>query len=457
MPYHPSVQRFYPYRSEVRATVILALPIVVTQLAHVSMSFVDTVMVGRLGPEALAGVALGSTVFFNVLIFGMGVMMAVGPMVSQAFGAGDSDPIGRSVRQGLWLAACMAVPGMVVLWNADVLLGWLGQSPENAARAASYLRAIMWGVFPFLGFVALRSFMEAVSRPRTITAIALGGVGLNVFLNWVFMYGKLGFPAMGLIGTGWASAGVFTFDFCVLLFVVWRERSFSDYRIFSRLGRPDATYFKELFRIGWPIGASMGVEMSLFMATVMMMGWLSTTALAAHQVAIQCAAFTFMVPLGIGMATSVRVGQAVGRRDAVGARRAGRTGVLLSVAFMGAAAVLFWTAPRLVVGLYLDVSDPANEAVVSMAVTLLAFAAVFQVVDGVQVSAMGALRGLKDTRMPMILSVVAYWGVGLVSGYVLAFVFGFGERGLWTGLVAGLAAAAFLLSIRFNRMARRII
>jgi len=441
----------------VRATLVLALPIVVTQIAHISMSFVDTVMVGRLGPEPLAGVALGSTVFFNVLIFGMGVLMAVGPMVSHAFGAEDADPIGRSVRQGLWLAAMLTIPGMLVLWNADILLGWLGQSADNTARAVSYLRAIMWGVFPFLGFVALRSFMEAVSRPRTITVIALFGVVTNIFLNWVLMYGKLGFPALGLVGTGWASAGVFTVDFVILLIVVWREKAFADYRIFSRLGRPDPAYFRELFRIGWPIGASMGVEMSLFMATVMMMGWISTTALAAHQVAIQCAAFTFMVPLGIGMATSVRVGQAVGRRNAEGARRAGRTGVLLSVLFMSSAAVLFWTAPRLVVGLYLDVSNPENEQVVSLAVTLLAVAAVFQVVDGIQVSAMGALRGLKDTRVPMILSVIAYWGVGLLSGYALAFIFGFGEIGLWTGLVTGLGTAAVLLSLRFHKLTRRII
>ncbi len=448
------MRRLSPYRKEIPATLALAIPIVVTQLAHISMSFVDTVMVGRLGAEALAGVALGNTVFFNIMIFCMGILMAVGPMVSQAFGADDADPIGRSVRQGLWLAGILGLVSSFIIWHADILLGWLGQSPENIARAISYLRAIMWGIFPFLGFVALRSFMEAVSRPRTVTVIALVGVVLNVGLNMVLMYGHLGFPAMGLVGTGWASTGVFWINFLVLLGVVAREKGFASYRIFSRLGRPDPSYFKELFRIGWPIGASMGVETSLFMATVMMMGWISTTALAAHQVAIQCAAFTFMVPLGIGMASSVRVGQAVGRRDREGMVRAGLTGMVLSTVFMSGAALVFWIIPRPVVGLYLDLSAPANFDVVTVAVSLLAVAAVFQVVDGIQVSAMGALRGLKDTRMPMIISVISYWGIGLTSGYVLAFPMGYGEQGLWVGLVLGLASAAVLLTFRFFRHAR---
>lgn len=449
------MRRLSPYRKEVPATLALAVPIVVTQIAHISMSFVDTIMVGRLGPESLAGAALGNTVFFNVMIFCMGIVMAVGPMVSQAFGAGDHVPIGRSVRQGLWMSVLLGALAFFIVWNADVLLGWLGQSPANIDLATSYLRAIVWGVFPFLGFVTLRSFMEAVSRPRTVTAIALTGVVLNIGLNTVLMYGYLGFPAMGLVGTGWASTIVFWINFLVLLVLVAREGTFAPYLIFSRFGRPDPTYFRELFRIGWPIGASMGVETSLFMATVMMMGWISTTSLAAHQVAMQCAAFAFMVPLGIGMASSVRVGQAVGQRNTQRTVAAGATGMMLSVLFMSATAVLFWVIPRSIVGLYLDLSDPANGDVVSLAVSLLAVAAVFQVVDGIQVSAMGALRGLKDTRMPMVISVISYWGIGLTSGYVLAFHLGFGEVGLWAGLVLGLASAAVLLSIRFFRQARR--
>ncbi len=432
----------------------LALPIVVTQLAHISLGFVDTVMVGRLGPEALAGVALGNTIFFNALIFCMGILMAVGPLVSQAFGAHDDEAIGRSVRQGLWMAASLGLVAFTVIYNGETVLRWLGQDEANVLSAGAYLRAISWGIFPFLGLVALRSFAEAVSRPKAVTAIVMSGVGVNIFLNWVLMFGKFGFPAMGLVGTGWASTGVYTFNFLLLAIWVLRTHDFKQYHIFSRLSRPDSHMFKELFRIGWPIGASMGIETSLFMLTVVMMGWIGTTQLAAHQVAIQCAAFTFMVPLGIGMASSVRVGQCIGRRDLEGARRAGFTGVALSVTFMSATAILFLTFPSQVVSLYLDLSEPANAAVIAMAVQLLFFAAAFQVVDGIQVAVMGALRGMKDTFQPMVLSVFSYWGVGLVSGYLLAFRAGMEERGLWIGLVVGLATAAVLLTVRFVRLSR---
>lgn len=427
----------------------------VTQLAHISLGFVDTVMVGRLGPEALAGVALGNTIFFNTLIFCMGILMAVGPLVSQAFGADDDDAIGRSVRQGLWLAACLGIVAFTVIQNGGTLLRWLGQSEANVQSAGAYLKAISWGIFPFLGMVALRSFAEAVSRPKAVTVIVMSGVGVNIFLNWVLMFGKFGFPALGLVGTGWASTGVYTVNFLLLAVWVLRQKDFQKYHIFSRLSRPDANMFRELFRIGWPIGASMGIETSLFMLTVIMMGWIGTTQLAAHQVAVQCAAFTFMVPLGIGMASSVRVGQAVGRRMPEDARRAGLTGVGLSVAFMSFTALLFLTFPRQVVSLYLDLSEPANRDVIAMAVQLLFFAAAFQVVDGVQVAVMGALRGMKDTYQPMVLSVLSYWGVGLVSGYLLAFPAGLQEKGLWIGLVLGLASAAVLLMIRFLRLSRQ--
>ncbi len=440
---------------ETRATIVLAAPVVFTQVAQISMGFVDTIMVGRLGPESLAGVALGSTVFYTLLMLCMGIVMAVGPMVSQAFGAGESEPIGRSFRQGQWLAACLAAVFMVAVWNVAPVLRLLGQDEANIAAAMSYLRAIVWGAFPFLGFVGLRGLVEGVSRPRPVTAIAFVGVVLNIGLNWVLMYGHFGFPALGIVGTGWASATVFWFNFLALLLFVSREPQFRAFRIFERFGRPDPHYFRELFRIGWPIGASLGIESSLFMVTVMMMGWVSTDALAAHQVAIQCAAFTFMVPLGIGMAASVRVGQAAGRKDREGVLWAGRAALALSVGYMGLAALVFWLFPRAVVGLYLDLDVVRNAPVVALAVTLLRIAAVFQIVDGIQVTAAGALRGLKDTRVPMLISVASYWMVGLASGYGLGFVLGRGPAGLWWGLVLGLATAAGLLLLRFRTVASR--
>jgi len=445
----------HPLRLEIKQTLLLAGPVVATQLAQISLGFVDTVMVGRLGSEALAGVALGNTIFFTLVVLCMGVLMAVGPMVSQAFGAGEMEPMGRSVRQGLWLALVLGLPVFLLMWNIAPVLRLLGQAEPNIERAQAYLRAIDWGVFPFLGFVVLRSFAEGVSQPRPVMVITFFGVGLNIFANYVLMYGHLGFPAMGLVGTGWASTFVFWVNFLVLLLYIVRKQEYGAYRLFERFGRPDGHYFREIFRVGWPIGASLGLESGLFMVTVMMMGWIGTTALAAHQVAIQCAAFTFMVPLGIGIATSVRVGQAVGRKDSEGAQWAGWVGIGLAVLFMLGSAIGFWVVPRPIIGLYLDLNNPANDEVVVLAVTLLGVAAVFQVFDGVQVSAAGALRGLKDTRIPMLISLFSYWALGLVCSYVLGFGLGLGARGLWWGLVLGLGSAAVLLSWRFYRMTTR--
>ena len=444
------------FRNELTATLRLAGPVVAAQLGQMSMGFVDTVMVGRLGPAALAGVALGNTTFFFLLVMGTGVISAVGPMVAQAHGAGTHEPIERSVRQGFWLALLLAAPAVLLLCSAAPILRALGQDAATASRAGGYLRAIAPGFLPALWFMALRSFVEGLGRPLSVTLITCAGVALNAAANYALMFGAFGLPALGLVGTGLASTLVFWFLFAALAVFVRVRRPFRAYQIFARLGTPDAAYFRALFRIGWPIGISSGVEAGLFTVTALLMGLLSTTALAAHQVAIQCAAFTFMVPLGVGIAGSVRVGQAAGRGDAAGAQRAGYAAIALAVACMSGAAVLFWTAPEALVALYLDVDAPANEAVVPLAVTLLGIAAVFQVVDGVQVAATGALRGLKDTRGPMLIAVVSYWGVGLSAGVALGFGAGRGATGLWWGLVLGLSAAALLLTRRFYRRSRSL-
>ncbi len=441
---------------EMRATVRLAGPVVGAQLAQMSMGFVDTVMVGRLGPEALAGVALGNTVFFFLLVVCMGVVQAVGPMVAQAHGAGEAGPVARSVRQGLWLAAGLAVPAMLLLWNMAPLLQAAGQEPATIARAEGYLRAIMWGFPAALAFMALRSFVEGLGRPLPVTLIAACGVGVNVAANYALMYGAGPLPALGLVGTGWASTMVFWFLFVALAVFVQRAAPYRDYRVFARLRSPDPAYFRALFRIGWPMGVSSGIEAGLFMMTALMVGTLGATALAAHQVAIQCASFVFMVPLGIGIAASVRVGQAAGRADGPGVRSAGYTGILLAAVAMACSAVLFWTIPEAIVGLYLDTDAPANAEVVALAVVLLGVAAVFQVFDGVQVASAGALGGLKDTRVPMLIALVTYWGVGLAAGYVLGLARGGGAPGLWWGLVLGLAAASVLLVARFRRQTRDV-
>jgi len=442
------------WRAELRATLVLALPIVGSQLAHVSLGFVDTIMIGRLGSRSLAAGALGNSLFFPLALVGMAMLSAASPMVAQAFGSGRRQAAGEAARQGIWLAAALTVPAFLLLWNAAPLLRRLGQEPDVVAATGSFLRPLACGFFPFLAFYALRYFVEAVERPRWVTAIAVGGAALNVLGNYALMYGRLGFPALGLVGSGITTAIVYWSMLLALALHVRRDPDLAPYRVLE-LGRPDPRQLRELVRIGWPLGLMQGLETTLFAATAILMGTLGAGILAAHQIALQCAAFTFMVPVGISLATGVRVGHAVGRDDPGGVRRAGWSGIGLGAAFMAAAAAAFLLLPRPIVGLYLDLDDPANRAVVELAVTLLGIAALFQVFDGIQVTAAGALRGLKDTRAPMLLALLAYWGIGLPTGWLLAFGLGRGGPGLWTGLVLGLAAAAALLALRFARHAGR--
>ena len=416
------------------------------------MGFVDTLMVGRLGPDELAGVALGNTLFFFLLIVCMGVVNAVAPMVSQAFGAGEHEPVERSVRQGFVVGFLLALPCTLIIWNIGPFLRFIGQEEGTIFLAAGYLQAIIWGFLPFLWFAALRSFVEGISKPLPVTLITLLGLGMNVLANYVLMYGKWGFPELGVVGTGWASTIVYWFLFLTLLLYSRLAAPFRQYSLFRQIRHFDKKYFRELVRIGWPMGISHGVEAGLFSVTALLIGVLGTASLAAHQIAIQCAAYTFMVPMGIGIAASVRVGQETGRGNHEAARRAGYVAIGLATLFMAITALLFWVIPRQIIGLYLDFSMPENREVIEIAVILLGVAAVFQVFDGIQVAAAGALRGLKDTRIPMIISVISYWVVGLSAGLLLGFTFSGGAAGLWWGLVMGLGAAAVLLMLRFSRI-----
>ncbi|HKI57274.1 MAG TPA: MATE family efflux transporter [Trueperaceae bacterium] len=431
------------WRRELRDLSLLAAPLVLAQLAQNGMSVVDTLMVGRLGPQQLAGIALGGTLFTLMLIVCMGVLYAVGPMVAHAHGGSRPEEAARATRQGFWLALALSVPGVVVFVLARPLLLLTGQEPAVAAASGGYLRAMAWG-FPFaLVLTALRGFLEGHGDTRPILLVAALGVALNVFANDVLMFGRLGFPRLGLVGTGYATAVVYAvMASLVAAYLRWR---YPRYRLFAGLRRPDPAMLRELFRVGWPISLTLGFEVGLFALTALLMGRFGDAALAGHQIALQSASTTFMVPLGVSIATGVRVGQAAGRGEQAGVARSGFTGIALSVLFMAFAGALFKLAPDVVIGLYLPVDAPANAAVVAYARRFLAIAAIFQVFDGTQVTASGALRGLKDTRAPMLLTLVAYWLVAVPVGVVLAFPAGFGPAGLWFGLVVGLATAAVLL------------
>ncbi|WP_022835705.1 MATE family efflux transporter [Salisaeta longa] len=443
-------------RAELAAMGRLAAPVTAAQVGQVSMGFIDTVMVGQLGPTALAGVALGNTLFFFVLIVTTGVIQGVNPMVSQAVGRRDHAAVTRSVRQGLWLAVGLGVPAVALLWFAEPALHGMGQAPAAVAQATGYLHAIVWGLPAALGYQALRSFAEGLARPVPVTVITYGGVALNIAANYALMFGAGPLPALGLVGTGWATTLVFWFMFALLAGLTYAGRPFRMYPLWHRLRTPDLRMLRALVYVGGPMGVSRGIEAGLFTLTALMAGTLGTTALAAHQIALQTVAFVFMVPVGLSIAGSVRVGQAAGRGDAAGVRRAGWLAMALAGSAMGISAVVFWTWPAAIVRVYLAAEGTHTAAVAQAAAHLLGIAAFFQVVDGLQVAAHGALQGLKDTRVPMLIALCTYWGIGLSSGYVAGLQWGYGVYGLWWGLVVGLAAAAVALIARFRQQVHRL-
>ena len=437
---------------ELRALVALAAPLVLAQVAQTGLALVDTLMAGRLGGDALAGIALGSTLFFFTFIVAMGVLLAVSPLVAQAVGAGETTAAGTVARQGLWLGVAMAMPGIAVFWQAEPILLLLGQEPAVAELAGDYLRYASLGFIPALLLTSLRGFLEGVADARPIMVILVAGVGLNVLADQAFMFGTWGFPELGLAGTGLATSLVYTSMFvAAALYIAVRHPT---YAVFRGLRRPDIPVLGELFRVGWPIGLTLAFESGLFSVVALLMGLFGSEALAAHQIAQQSVSTTFMVPVGLATATAVRVGHATGRGDVDGIGRAAYIGIGVASVVMVATALLYWRAPRFVIGLFLGPDSEAAE-VVRQAAVFLAVAASFQIFDGIQVTALGALRGLKDTRFPMFISLVSYWGIGLPIGAALAFWAGLRGSGLWLGLVFGLAAAAVLLLVRLRVQLRR--
>lgn len=447
-------------RSEIRACLSLALPLAAAQLAQQATSFVDTVMMGLLGSEAIAAGGLGGISFGTLLLVCSGIVSATSPLVSEAHGRSESVPGAQSDRlrieqiaqQGLWLALMISIPATLLLWNANIILRHLGQQESTIALVVSYLRSIAPGLFPALAFAVLRSVVSALSRPRPVMVITLCGLVFNVIANYTLMFGKLNLPPLGLTGIGIASTLSFWGVLIALLLYVRLQPDLRKYRIFPLRLRFDRQILGELLRIGLPIGVLYGVETGLFTITAFLMGFLGTVPLAAHQIALQTAAITFMVPAGISYATTVRVGQLIGQANLPQARLAAFINLAIGATFMGMMGIAFLAFPRSIVALFLDVNNPANASVVSMAIDLLRVAAMFQLVDGIQVIAAGALRGLQDTRTPMLIGLFAYWGIGLTCGYTLGLRWGWGGVGLWIGLAIGLAVAATIFTCRFTRL-----
>ncbi len=444
------------WRREAGALVALALPIVLTNLGQVAIQTTDVVMIGRLGPQQLAASVLGVNVSFVLLLFSIGVVIATAPLIAQDLGRkryAVREPR-RTVRQGFWVALALGLPAWLLLWNIVPILRLLHQDAALIRAAEPYVHAAMWGFVPALWFVVLRNFISALERPRAGMVVMLAGVAFNALGDYALIFGAFGLPAMGLRGAGIATALTNLGLFLGLLGFVLRDRRFRRYHVLGRFWRPDWVRFGEIFRLGLPIGMTLVMEVGLFASAGFLIGLIGTVELAAHQIALQCASVAFMVPLGLAQAATVRVGLAAGRSDPAGVARAGLAALAIGALFMAATATLMWTAPRAIIGLFIDAADPANARVLEFGVSFLAIAALFQVFDGGQVIGMGALRGLKDTRRPMAIAAFAYWVVGIALAVGLGFGAGLGAVGVWIGLLAALAVAATLLVGRFFALQR---
>lgn len=441
-----------PTGLEAQAFLALAIPLASAQVAQAAVGFADTLMMGRLGSASLAAGGLASTAFQLLLSTASGLVMAVSPLVAEAYGAGRRDEIGSIGRQGLWLSLLLGLPLMAIIGQLGTALLWLGQPAALATLATPYFQWIAWGIFPALGFAMLRGYAAALGQAHIVTVIVIIGTVFNVLGNYVLGFGQWGFPRMELAGLGLASGLSFWLMFLIFLGYTLIHPRLKPYRLLQNLHRLQPRLLQRLVNIGAAIAVTIALEYGLFAMVTFMMGILGTETLAAHQTVYQTMYIIFMVPLGMSYAATARVGQWFGQQDRPGARRAGYVGIALVTLFMGLTAIALFLYRPQVIGLYLDLQDPANARVLALALPMLLISVLAQVLDGIQRVAMGSLYGLQDTRMPMLLSGLAFWGVGLTSGYGLGFPLGLGGIGLWIGQSLGVAVAAIIFVARFHRL-----
>ncbi|PVZ15346.1 MULTISPECIES: NorM family multidrug efflux MATE transporter [unclassified Pseudomonas] len=442
-------------RSELLALLRLAAPLVASQLAHILMVLTDTLMMARLSPEALAGGGLGAASYSFVSIFCFGVIAAVGTLVAIRHGAGDTEGVARLTRAGLWLAWLLAGIGALLLWSLKPLLLALGQTPENVENAGHFLLLLPLALPGAMTFMALRGFTSAVGKAWPVMIISLMGAGLNAVLNLALINGWMGLPKLGLLGIGLVTAIVANAMAGALWLLLAKAPAYRGYCIGRGLARPDWPSIRELWHLGLPIGGTYAVEVGLFAYAALCIGTLGSVQLAAHQIALQIVSVAFMVPVGLSYAVTLRVGHHYGAGSPRLARQAGWVGIGFGAAIMLCFAAAFWAIPATIIGLFIDARDPAFAPVFALAMSLLAIAAWFELFDGVQTIAMGALRGLKESRLTFFIGLCCYWLIGAPTAWWLAFHAGWGAQGVWWGLAAGLACAAASLCYGFIRRIRR--
>lgn len=436
-------------KEHARSIFRIGWPLIINNLAIMSMNLADTIMSGRYNTDTLAAVAAGGAVWTILFLAGTGVIMALSPITAQYQGKGQSERAGHFLRQTIWLALFVSIPLAIIGQNSEGLFALFNLNSAIVVLADEYLSAIVLGLPLAFVYMSFRMTSEGIGHTRPIMYITLACAFNNVFLNWVLMYGNLGFPEMGAKGCGYASAINLSLMAVLLFTYVTRHYRYKPLKIFSRFEWPSLSSLRELLGLGLPIGVSIVAEIGLFSCAALMMGSLGTNIIAAHQIALNYAAFMFMVPFGMSMANTSVVGQLLGQGKLEAARRAGHTGIVLATGFMTLSALVMILFADTIIGFYTK-----DEAVALVAISLLGMAAAFQVVDGIQVAASGALRGFKDTQIPMYINLFSYWPVGFTLAWYLGIHLKLGPAMIWLGLVGGLAVASILLTWRFELVSR---
>ena len=437
------------YTIHARALLVLGLPLIGSNLAQMALHVCDTLLMGRYGVVELAALVISTSSWFVVFILGAGFAQAVMPLVASALGRGDETQVRRDTRMGLWLSVLYGLASYPLFWFSGPVLLALGQKPEVAALSQDFLRIAAFGMVPALLVSTLRSYLAALGRTQVVLWVTLAAVGVNLVLAWALIFGRWGMPELGVQGAALASVTVQVLTLAVLVAYAARLPELRKFRLFQRFWRPDWPAMGQVFRLGWPIGITGLAESGLFQASALMMGWIGTVELAAHGIVMEAAALSFMVHLGLSNAATVLTGRAAGAGAAQSLRDGAKVAIAMSLAFGLLIVALFLTLPVPILSAFFDTTKPEARAILAFGTLLLAMAALFQIADAMQVMALGLLRGIQDTKVPMIAAAVSYWLIGIPASYVLAFQVGWGGVGLWSGLVIGLVAAAGSMMWRF--------
>jgi len=439
---------------EVQACLQLAIPLVIAQILEAGIPLLDGVMMGLLNSQALAAGALGAVTFSTLASVCRSTLSAMGARVANAYGAGKIDQVSCATSQGVWLAVVMSMPAMFIIWHFSSILLLTGQEESNVLLARTYLQSIVWGFPAVLGFCILKEVSSALHRPQFLMVITVSGLLFNAIANYGLMFGVWGLPTLGLAGIGWASTLTLWLNFITATSWICYDKYFHEYRLGSALCQFHQEIFLDILQTGGFLGLQYGAEIGVFTAIALLMGQFGTDTLAAHEIAVEVESFVETVSIGLAYAITMRVGKMKGQNNLIGVSRAGFVCIALITPFISIVALIFWLFPNYIVSMFLDIGNLVNVEIVKTAISFLSVAAIIQILYSIQAITAGALIGLKDTRIPTLITICAYWGIGLGGGYLIAFRLHWGAIGLWLGLLLGLFTGAVLLIWRFYLLSR---